>query len=252
MVCLIKLNCKQPKRFCGRCPVTFAFALFRAVNEKIFKGGRQMNKYPYPAVLLMGYQRLGGLIERLEWTVYNRALATHGFSGAFPLSTLEQVSEIIKLIDRKTLLSELKKTVVRCLNRMEKQERVILVRHFVRQGCGVARTRQKRLLLPPQRSRRAFGSRACGGGVRRKVVFRYLRRKSVVPQAVQAACRLGLGGKEKSGLKTALKKKIFTDSRRNNAAAPFSLLVRARADLPQPFRFCTARKPRFWALNGWE
>lgn len=55
-----------------------------------------MNKYPYPAVLLMGYQRLGGLIERLEWTVYNRALATHGFSGAFPLSTLEQVSEIIK------------------------------------------------------------------------------------------------------------------------------------------------------------
>ena len=24
------------------------------------------------------------------------------------------------------------------------------------------------------------------------------------------------------------------------------------ADLPQPFRFCTARKPRFWALNGWE
>lgn len=78
-----------------------------------------MNKYPYPAVLLMGYQRLGGLIERLEWTVYNRALATHGFSGAFPLSTLEQVSEIIKLIDRKTLLSELKKTVVRCLNRME-------------------------------------------------------------------------------------------------------------------------------------
>ena len=91
-----------------------------------------MNKYPYPAVLLMGYQRLGGLIERLEWTVYNRALATHGFSGAFPLSTLEQVSEIIKLIDRKTLLSELKKTVVRCLNRMEKQERVILVRHFVK------------------------------------------------------------------------------------------------------------------------
>lgn len=52
-----------------------------------------MNKYPYPAVLLMGYQRLGGLIERLEWTVYNRALATHGFSGAFPLSTLEQVSK---------------------------------------------------------------------------------------------------------------------------------------------------------------
>lgn len=42
------------------------------------------------------------------------------------------MSEIIKLIDRKTLLSELKKTVVRCLNRMEKQERVILVRHFVK------------------------------------------------------------------------------------------------------------------------
>ena len=216
-----------------------------------------MNKYPYPAVLLMGYQRLGGLIERLEWTVYNRALATHGFSGAFPLSTLEQVSEIIKLIDRKTLLSELKKTVVRCLNRMEKQERVILVRHFVK-GYAPAKVAESLGLgksgyyYPPQRSRRAFGSRACGGGVRRKVVFRYLRRKSVVPQAVQAACRRGLGGKEKSGLKTALKKRIFTDSRRNNAAAPFSLLVRARADLPQPFRFCTARKPHFWALNGWE
>ncbi len=91
-----------------------------------------MNKYPYPAVLLIGFPRLAGIIEQLEWTVYNRALATHGFCGAFPMSTLEQVSEIIKLIDKKTLLADLKKAIARSLKRLEKEDRVILVRHFVK------------------------------------------------------------------------------------------------------------------------
>lgn len=91
-----------------------------------------MNKYPYTAMLLIGFPRLAGIIERLEWTVYNRALATHGFCGAFPMSTLEQVSEIIKMIDKKTLLIDLKKAVARSLNKLEKIDRVILVRHFVK------------------------------------------------------------------------------------------------------------------------
>ena len=41
MVCLIKLNCKQPKRFCGRRPVTFAFALARRIDRTAGMDGLQ-------------------------------------------------------------------------------------------------------------------------------------------------------------------------------------------------------------------
>ena len=139
---------------------------------------------------------------------------------------------------------------------MEKQERVILVRHFVK-GYAPAKVAESLGL-----GKSGYYYRLNGAVERLGAALAaegYDERWFSVTYGAnlwfRKLFRLPVGSvweERKSGLKTALKKKDFTDSRRNNAAAPFSFWCGRGQICRSRFRFCTARKPRFWALNGWE
>ncbi len=91
-----------------------------------------MSSADYRVNLLRCYGYLSDYIEQADFNIYNRALGTHNFGNSVNTDTYSQVALILRLINQKNQLVEIKNIITESLNELTEEERKILAYRYIK------------------------------------------------------------------------------------------------------------------------
>jgi DNA-directed RNA polymerase specialized sigma24 family protein len=91
-----------------------------------------MSSADYRVNLLRCYGYLSDYIEQADFNIYNKALATHNFGNSGNTDTYSQVASILKLINQKNQLTEIKNIITESLNELTEEERKIIAYRYIK------------------------------------------------------------------------------------------------------------------------